>query len=53
MTPGTESGKGCQPGYCGCVNQVQGLGKGVNLETEHVTPGIGLSGVITMKIVDM
>ena len=32
MTPGTESGKGLQTGDCGCVNQVQGLGKGVSLE---------------------
>ena len=30
--PGTGSGKGRQAGDCGCVNQVQGLGKGVSLE---------------------
>ena len=36
MTPGTESGKGRQTGDCGCVNQAQGLGKGVKLETVDV-----------------
>ena len=36
MTPGTESGKRLQTGDCGCVNQAQGLGKGVKLETVDV-----------------
>ena len=27
--------------------------EGVNLETGHVTPGVGLLGVVTLEIVDM
>ena len=47
--PGTRSGKGCQPGYCGCVNQVQGLGKGVNLETGHVNLISGSGRTVTAE----
>ena len=51
--PGTGSGKGHQSGGCGCVNQVQGLGKGVNLETGHVNLISGSGRTVTVETLDM